>query len=190
MKEIEILQTMLVSDAQIPLRPGPGRPSVKLTDKQAKTTVEIKGVPHDTVVIRAEDFEFPLDIFNGSRGERRRADFVIVSDDGKRKWIICIETQAGKSKTRSHVEEQLKGAACFMSYCKCIGKLFWESNEFLEDYQYRYVSMVDIKANREIKRTRHYPFRVQSEGRLHNTPANFLKFYQSTSLYFSKLILE
>ena len=54
--EIAILQKMLVSTAQIPLQPGSGRPSVKLTDKQAKTTVEIKGLPHDTVVIRAEDF--------------------------------------------------------------------------------------------------------------------------------------
>lgn len=188
MNEIEILQTMLVSNAQIPLQPGPGRPSVTLTDKQAQTTVEIKGVPHDTVVVRAEEFEAPLDIFNGSRGERRRADFVIVSDDGKRKWIICIETQAGNTKTRSHVEQQLKGATCFMSYCKCIGKLFWESNEFLDDYQYRYVSMVDIHANKEIRRTRHYPYRAQSDGGLHDTPADFLKFYRSKSLYFSKLI--
>ena len=77
-----------------------------------------------------------------------------------------------------------------MSFCKCIGKLFWESNEFFDGYRYRYVSMVDINANKEIKRTRHYPHRVQSEGGLHNTPTDFLKFYQSTSLYFSKLIWE
>ena len=64
---------------------------------------------------------------------------MIVSMDGSRKWIICIETQAGNSKTRSHVEDQLKGAVCFMNYCKCIGRLFWESMGFLDDYQYRYV---------------------------------------------------
>ena len=188
MNEIAILKTMLVSDAQISLQPSLGRPSVRLTDKQAKTTVEIKGVPHDTVVVRAEDFEDPLAVFNGTRGERRRADFVIVSIDGNRKWIICIETQAGNSKTRSHVEAQLKGAACFISYCKCIGKMFWESIEFLDDYQYRYVSMVDISANKEIKKTRHYPQRVQSESGLHSAPADFLKFYRSTSLHFKKLI--
>ena len=190
MNEIAILQKMLVSTAQIPLQPDSGRPSVRLTDMQANTTVEIKGVPHDSVAIRAEDFEDPLTIFNGSKGERRRADFVIVAIDGIRKWIICIETQAGNSKTRSHVEDQLKGAACFMSYCKCIGKMFWESIEFLDDYQYRYVSMGDISANKEIKKTRHYPHRVQSEGGLHSTPADFLKFYRSTSLHFSKLISE
>ena len=181
---------MLVSTAQIPLQPGPGKPSVKLTDKQAKTVVEIQGIPHDSVVIRAEDFEDPLAIFNGSRGERRRADFVIVSIDRGRKWIICIETQAGNSKTRSHVEDQLKGAVCFMNYCKCIGRLFWESNEFLDDYQYRYVSMVDINANKETKKTRHYPYHTQSERGFHNTPASFLKYFRSASLYFSKLISE
>ena len=190
MNEIAILQKMFVSTAQVPLQPGPGRPSVRLTDKQAKTVVEIKGIPHDSVVIRAEDFEDPLAIFNGSKGERRRADFVIVSMDGSRKWIICIETQAGNSKTRSHVEVQLKGAVCFISYCKCIGRLFWESMGFLDDYQYRYVSMVDINANKAIKKTRHYPHRIQSEGGLHNTPASFLKYFRSTSLYFSKLISQ
>ena len=31
--------------------------SVELTDLQAGTTVEIKGLPPDSIVIRAEDFE-------------------------------------------------------------------------------------------------------------------------------------
>lgn len=190
MNEIAMLRKMLVSTAQLPLHPSPGRPSVKLTDKQAKTTVEIKGIPHDSVVIRAEDFENPLTIFNGSKGERKRADFVIVAIDGIRKWIICIETQAGNSKTRTHVEQQLKGAACFMSYCNCIGKMFWQSKVFLDDYQYRHVSIVDISSAREIKKTRHYPFYIQPQGGLHNTPAGFLKIYRSDSLYFSKLISE
>ena len=51
MNDIEILREMLISDAQVPLRQQQGRfPSVELTDRQANTTVEIKGLPHDSVV--------------------------------------------------------------------------------------------------------------------------------------------
>ena len=50
--------------------------------------------------------------------------------------------------------------------------------------------MVDINASKAIKKTRHYPHRIQSEGGLHNTPASFLKYFRSASLYFSKLISE
>ncbi len=101
---------MLSPDAQVLLQSGQGRPSVQLTDLQSGTTVKIKGLPHNSIVIRAEDFENPLTIFNGSKGERKRADFVIVSnDEHERKWIICIETQEMDAKLASHVVQQLKG---------------------------------------------------------------------------------
>ena len=112
--DIEILQDMLSSAVRVPLQQeGQNKPSVQLIDEQAVTTVEIKGLPYDSIVIRAENFENPLLIFNGTKGERKRADFVIVSNDGKGKWIICIETQAGNHKSERHVVAQLKGAQCF-----------------------------------------------------------------------------
>ena len=191
MNDIEILKKMVISDAQVPLEQDQGRPtSVKLTDKQAKTTVEIKGLPHDSIVIRAEDVEDPLTVFKGLKGERKRADFVIVSNEDTKKWIICIETQAGNSKNLAHVEAQLKGAQCFISYCKCIGRSFWELKEFLDGYQYRFISMVDINSNKETKKTRPYSPHIQSKGKLHDTPDAFLKILRSPSLYFRKLLHE
>lgn len=128
--DIQILREMIVNRVQVRLQQRQGRPSVELTDSQAGTTVEIKGLPPDSIVIRAEDFESPLTVFNGSKGEGKRADFVIVSnDENERKWVICLETKGG-NKTRSEVVAQLKGAKCFISYCKCIGKSFWETDFF------------------------------------------------------------
>ena len=185
MNDIQVLQEMLNSDTQVMLQSGQGRPSVQLTDSQSGTTVEIKGLPSNSIVIRAEDFENPLTIFNGEKGERKRADFVIVSNDenGKR-WIICIETQEMDSKLASHITQQLKGAACFINYCKCIGRSFWESEEFLDGYQYRFVSIVDMNFNRSRRRTQ--PF--YSTGELHNRPEDFLKISRSPMIYFRKLI--
>ena len=191
MNDIEILREMLISDAQVPLRQQQGGfPSVELTDRQANTTVEIKGLPHDSIVVRAEDFEDPLTIFKGSKGERKRADFLIVSNGVQGKWIICIETQAGNYKRRREVIEQLKGALCFVHYCKCIGKEFWEWEEFLDGYQYRFISMVDINSSKETKRTRHYSLHMQPTGGLHDTPDAFLKFLRSPMLHFSHLLHE
>ena len=176
MNDIQILQEMLNPDVQVVLQPGQDRPSAQLTDSQSGTTVEIKGLPYNSIVIRAEDFENPLTIFNGKKGERKRADFVIVSnDDNETKWIICIETQESNSKKAWHVIQQLKGAYCFTSYCQCIGKSFWGSEQFLDGYQYRFVSIVEINFNRSRRRTqRFYP-----TAELHDCPDDFKKLSQT-----------
>ncbi len=153
MNDIEILREMLVcnNDVQVPLQQGQGRSlSVELTDKQADTTVRITGLPDDSIVIGAETFKTPVYVFKGLKGERKRADFVIVSHDKKgRKWIICIEIQTQDSKTARHVTEQLKGAACVVKYCQCIGKKFWKENDFLNDYKFRFISMVHTSINKK-----------------------------------------
>ena len=184
MNDIQILQEMLNPDVQVVLQPGQGRPSAQLTDSQSGTTVEIKGLPYNSIVIRAEDFENPLTIFNGEKGERKRADFVIVSnDENDRKWIICIETQEMDAKLASHVVQQLKGSYCFITYCQCIGKSFWTSDGFLDDYDYRFVSIVDINFNRSRRQTQ--PF--DSAKGLHNRPETFLKISRCPMIYFRNL---
>ena len=106
--DIQILREMLNSNTQVMLQPGQGRPSVKLTDSQSGTTVEIKGLPHDSIVIKADRFKGPFAVFNKNlENIRKRADFVIVSnDESERKWIICLETKGG-NKTRAEVVAQL-----------------------------------------------------------------------------------
>ena len=165
--DIQILQEMLSCDSKVPLQQGHDKPSVELNDKKSGVTAKIRGLPQDSIVIRAEDFENPLTIFDGSKGECKRADFVIVSNDSK-KWIVCIETQSGNCKARKEVIEQLKGALCFVNYCKCIGKKFWLEEEFLDDYQIRFVSMVYTSSHK--RKTR--PNRPNA---LHSNPENFRK---------------
>ena len=183
--DIQILQDILNSDIQVVLQSGQGRPSVQLTDSQSGATVEIKGLPPNSIVIKAEDFENPLTVFNGSKGECKRADFVIVSNDEKeRKWIICIETQESNSKNAWHIIQQLKGAYCFINYCQCIGKSFWELEEFLDDYNYRFVSIVDINPSPNKQPTQLF----DRAEKLHDRPDIFKKISQRYTIHFSKLI--
>ena len=182
--DIQILREMINSDTQVTLQLGQSRPSVKLVDSQSGTTVEVKGLPHNSIVIKADRFKGPFAVFNKDlENIRKRADFVIVSnDEHERKWIICLETKGG-NKTRSEVAAQLKGAKCFISYCKCIGKSFWESEEFLDDYEYRFVSVVRLNDPRK-RRTE--PFYYVEN--LHDHPEVFLKISRIFSIHFSKLI--
>lgn len=184
MNDIQILQEMLSPDAQVMLQSGPGRPSVKLTDSQSGTTVEVKGLPPASVVIKADLFKGPFPIFNEDLEDiRKRADFVIVSNDEYgRKWIVCIETKGG-NKPRTRIVAQLKGAQCFISYCRCIGKSFWESEEFLDGYEQRFVSIARLN---DIKKQGKHSF--HSEGELHNQPELFLKISRTSTLHFRKLI--
>ena len=185
MNDIQILQEMLSPDAQVLLQQGQGRPSVELTDPKSKSTVKIKGVPPESIVIRSEIFEEPLTIFNGTKGERKRADFVIVSnDENSKKWIVCIETQESNSKKALKIAQQLKGACCFIRYCKSIGKSFWNSEKFLDGYEYRFVSIVEINPNRSKRRMQ--PFYSKTE--LHNRPEDFKKISQRNEIHFGKLI--
>ena len=202
--EIEILQEMLIPSALVSLQHNQGGlPFVELTDKQSKATVTIKGLPQESIVIRADVFVPCADvcgsnggsIFLGSKGEGRRADFVIVSKRQARKWIVCIETQAGDRKTAAHVEHQLKGAQCFLNYCKSIGKSFWGEQNFLDGYHYRFVSMTRVnvrktKTSANPKRSSRHsrPSFILSKGRLHDTPETFLKVSRSPNLHHSKLI--
>lgn len=184
MTDITILKEMLSEGVQVRLQQTEGNTSVQLKDKQAKTSVEITDLPHDSIVIRAEAFKPPT-VFKGSKGERRRADFVIVSNAATEKWIICIETQAGTGKDPEDVEQQLRGAQCFMGYCKCIGKSFWQSEKFLDDYQYRFVSISGININKQS--TRFYQPRNVSREISHDSPDAFLEILARQSLYFDEL---
>ena len=175
---------MLNTGAQVPLQQTEEKCSVTLKDKQAKTSVEITDLPHDSLVIRAEAFKDPT-VFKGSKGERRRADFVIVSNAATEKWIIYIETQKASGKDSEKVEQQLRGAECFIGYCKCIGKSFWQSKNFLDGYQYRFVSIVNINIDKQT--TRFYKPGNQSQKKLHDSPEDFREIQGHQSLHFNQL---
>ena len=185
MNDIEILKEMLRCKVRVPLQHEEGKlPSVKLKDKESNTTIEIEKLPQDSIVIKPETFLFRYVVFAGLKDERRRADFVIVSNEGTRKWIIFIEIKEGKidEPKKNRVIAQLRGAQCIMDYCKSIGREFWSAKGFLRDYDYRFVGIIDIdNVNKEPTR----PF--QSKGE-HNRPDFFLPISGRQSLYFNELI--
>lgn len=184
MNDIAILKEMLSEGAQVRLQQVAGNTAVELKDKQGETSVEITELPNDSIVIKV-DYSKPLNILKSVKGQRRRADFAIVSNAAKNKWIICIETQKATGKDPAEVEQQLRGAECLIGYCKCIGKSFWQSKNFLDGYQYRFVSIVNINIDKQT--TRFYKPGSRPKKRLHDSPENFREIPGHQSLHFDEL---
>lgn len=153
MSDIAILKEMIKESARVPLKEHKGKNQVILKEPDADYSVTIDGMPDEdqVIVIKADDFPAPTNIFNGSNGECKRADFVIIADD-KKKVILYIEMKAGNGKDTT---QQLKGAKCVVAYCREIGQLFWNQPNFLKDYDDRAVSIKNIKLSK--KKTRFDP---------------------------------
>ncbi|MCI0653757.1 MAG: hypothetical protein L0Y39_04695 [Methylococcaceae bacterium] len=176
MSDIEILKEMFKNTATVSLEEHPlgsGRKLVKLVehDPFGSYSVTVYGMPDDAdvIVIKADEFTSQKAVFTGSKGECKRADFVIIVNLGKKKIILCIEMKA-KNTTSSQREiiQQLKGARCFIAYCQEIGKMFWDEKNFLDSYSDRYVSIRNISIPK--KQTRMDP-----EAGIHDRPDRMLK---------------
>ena len=126
-------------------------------------------MPDDTVAIKAD--AFPPPAFKGSRGERKRADFVVFSWTPGENWIIYVEMKGGKAGSEEDIVHQLMGAQCVVGYCRAVGRAFWERGpDFLaeHDYQQRFVSVKEIGVDKR-------PTRGSTRGARHDTPRNMRK---------------
>ncbi len=185
MSDVNILNEMIKDTAKVKVSvDNYGKNKVTLREAKgsahAEYAVTIFGIPDEAVVIKADAFEPPKSVFNDSKGECKRADFVIVADMGKEKVIICIEMKAGAGKNQEIIQ-QLKGAHCFMAYCQKIGQSFWNEPNFLHDYAYRFVSIRNISIPK--KQTR---FNKKTE--LHDCPDKMLKVSSQSRFQFNHLV--
>lgn len=168
--DIDILNSMLKEDAKVPVSKNEyGKKQLIFTEPQCpkKSEVKISGLPDNLIAIKADAFKSPDTVFEGSQGECRRADFIIVADTGKKKVILCIEMKATKG-SKKEIIQQLTGAQCFVTYCQEIGKAFWEQQDFLKDYKYRFISIGHTSIPK--KKTR-----ITRQSNAHDRPARMLK---------------
>ena len=182
--DIAILKKMIQPTAIVPLESEYQKKVVELIEPSANYTVTIYGMPDDdeVIVIKVDAFSAPTTVFQGSRGECKRADFVIIADTDKEKIILCIEMKRGTNTSKNkEIIQQLKGAQCFVAYCQAIGQSFWEKQNFLNDYKYRFVSIKNIKIAK--KQTR-----LRSETDIHDSPEKMLKISSPNYLQFNHLI--
>jgi hypothetical protein len=139
MDDASILVQLIKPAATVPLLDEYGKCVLILREPQAiDSVVTVRNVPTDTIAIKVDAFTAPDAVFNGLQGECKRADYVLISPE--RRTVIYIEIKRTRDGF-SGIVKQLKGAQCFVNYCRDIGRTFWEESGFLQDYRHRFVSI-------------------------------------------------
>jgi hypothetical protein len=143
--DLIILREMIASSATVPLTETYNQCyEVTLTEPECPaSTITIKGVPQDAIVINIKAFDSSFAaMFNGTKGECKRGDYVIIAEKDGSLVIVCIEMKMTKQHhKRREIIKQHYGSYCFMCYCSELGKVFWDNPRFLQSVRYRYVSI-------------------------------------------------
>jgi hypothetical protein len=186
MSDLCILQELLSNEAMVILEnDNHGKKKVTLIEPECYDhkgySITINNMPVDSVVIKADFFPPPRKFFKNTKGECKRADFVIITNTDKKNLIIIIEMKKSK-KANNKIIQQLKGARCVIDYCRSIVHEFWQKEDFLnpKEYVYRFVSISGISSKKK-------PIYKLLHGSLHDSPERMLIIKPPHNLQFRKL---
>jgi len=90
MTELDVLSSMIKNSAKVNIesKSGSNEASVTLKESQSPTSeVTIYGLPLDAIVIKVDEFKSPDTILTETRGQRKRADYIIVANRNGKKNI-------------------------------------------------------------------------------------------------------
>lgn len=178
MPDVDILSQMIKDTALVQQEEEYGKSLVRLREPQEPdSSATIRNLPADALVIKVDAFHSPDDIFNGAKGECKRADYVIISVE--KKCIIYIEMKRTKDGW-NQIVKQLLGAQCFVKYCQEIGKSFWNENDFLKSYKNCFISIGHTHIAK--KKTR-----ITRNADRHDTPDRAMKIDWPNYIQFNQL---
>ncbi|MDE2889022.1 MAG: hypothetical protein OXR72_12500 [Gemmatimonadota bacterium] len=175
MSDFEILRNLIRDDAQALVEYEYNKKTIVLQEpgdrRQRAYSLKIRNSPDEIIAFKADAFPPAKDIFRNSRGECKRADFILIASDDRVNWIVCIEMKSGNTGSATAIEQQLRGAQCLVAYCRAIGQEFWRNPRFLKktNYQQRFVSVKNIGIDKR-------PTRIPPPSGSHDAPERMLKF--------------
>ena len=175
MAEIEILRSMIHEQLLIPCQPqdiqyGRHCYQVELTERQKQAgamhevySLTVTNCPEQTLVIRADQFWDRRKLFQGTRGEQRCADYILICDDPAiGQWILYIELKKSDANLKS-IKQQILGAQCILNYCTAIAQRFWNQPDFLSTYQRKNIAVTHITLNKRKTRDFQTPHSQQAK---------------------------
>ncbi len=188
MSDLDTLRQMIRQEAQIALKQDRyGNFVVKLTERQCEdssVTIHKMPEPEQAVVINVDDFWSVDKMFEHEKGQCKRADYVIVAHFDIQKIIIYIEMKKTHAQAKTIIQ-QLTGTRCFVAFCREIARApaFWNEENFLEDYEERFVYLgeTNIKINKR-------PTRIEPNQGIHDSPERMLKLKAPHHLTLRRLI--
>ncbi|MBS0350227.1 MAG: hypothetical protein JSR33_03405 [Proteobacteria bacterium] len=181
MSDLKIIKEMMNDFVKVPIKKDLyQRHFIELVEPRLPDClVTIYGIPANTIAIKVDEFKLPEAIFCGSKGECKRADYIIFSEEAHKKIVLYIEMKKTKGNF-TEIVQQLYGALCFVRYCEDIGQSFWKEKYFMQEYQHRFVSIGHISIAKK-------PTRITRNSNKHDTPENAMKIDWPSKLQFKHL---
>lgn len=174
MSDLTTLHELINEEAVAAIEERSGKKMVVLEEsgdgQQAGYSVNLSGLPDDLIAVKADRFPPPDRIFQNTRGECKRADYILIAQAAAVNWIVYIEMKGGKAGSREEVIQQLKGAECLLAYFRAVGCKFWRNRSFLHQGQYRQRFVCIEQINIPKKPTRELPL-----SKVHDTPEDMLR---------------
>ncbi len=164
----DLTDKMVQRKARMPLSKEHGKYRVELTEPGcADSSVTIRHLPDRCIVIKLDSCVDLNAIFNGSLGECKRSDYVIVADHRGELVVVYIEMKRTKAAWKA-VCQQLSGSHCFIQYMQTLGKTFGKQGDYLQGAKHRFVCYGHTgPRKRKTKITR--------QAAIHDTPEKALK---------------
>jgi hypothetical protein len=193
MSDISILKDMIKDIATVPLKDRiegtKEKYSVSLEEPQCNYSVVIDEMPKpdEVIIIKADTFSASREVFKGSKGECKRADFVIIANTNLERVILCIEMKKANALNKSIIQ-QLKGVQCFVAYCREVGQSFWNQPSFLNQYEYRFISIKHISIPKTTTRPSRNASIQNLPVQIHDRPERMLKISSPHRLKFNHLV--
>ncbi len=179
MSDTTILKRLLKEASLVELEDHyPGKKKVTLREPQADDSyLEVFNVPQDSIVIDLDRAFSNSNFYIGSQGECKRADFIIISEYARK--ILFIELKKSNEKLH-YIIKQLKGALCAFEYTQSIVKHFFDENNFLDNYEKRFISVTRTTPGK--RKTS-----IEKDTKVHNSPDEPLALKWTTSIQFNKI---
>ena len=177
---IQVLSELLEPNAVIrPHMSIHGKCELELCEPdEVDCVVLIRDVPPDALALKADLFPQPRGVFKGSKGECKRADYIVISEE--KQTIIFVELKLSGAQ-HNHVTQQLKGAHCLLHYCQEIVFRFWGVPSFLCGCSKRYVHIVRSSLHKRPTRP------SKSRPAKHDTPESHMRIANSSYISFNVL---
>lgn len=181
MSDVDILSELLHQNILVKLGNNYRNYKVTLTEPQCpQSSVEIAGLPETAIVLKIDDFFNPSDVFQGSKGECKRADYAVIAEYNAKKRIVFIELKKNKDAMNGIIR-QFKGAVAIVKYCQEIGKQFWNKTDFLEEFDFRFVSFGHTSIRKRKTRIK------RDVSGSHNKPETMMKIDWPANIRFEHL---
>ena len=178
MSDISVLAKMLKKSAIIKLEDHYSKKKAILVEHGiAGSSLEILNIPSDAIILDVDANFDNQKIFEGSNGECKRADYIIISESEE--VVVFIEMKKGSSTT-SKIIKQLKGSLCLFEYCQVVAREFFGRNDFLSSYKKRFITFKHV--NLDKRKTK-----IERTASNHSTPDTLLKISWANSIQFNKI---